>query len=353
MLPTGASPGSSREHSARSGSSEGSSDGGTRKGKARMMDSVPQPPGCFDADLARLEQEEEAERAAAVSLMCEADRCLAEELQTRLRAASPPASRLRLVDGCWVGPRVADGFVLESMGGSARGDAAWEEDLGQLAACIKTVSTPSMLQAYSHRLRVLAAARPVAVSRSITFVANMIKGAPPTLSDEVVVCGCPVRSFNEWGIAQDRILVLTTVGLWRVDFSEPWHKVDHHSRIELSTVTGIVERGGQGGFVIELSKRDGRTNPIAGKLSALKAAVPRSPRAASSPVIHTTRYTRTYAVVAVPGEPVAPLREIFVSALRACCHLGTAASRARFPNSSSEVATELGCTTSPEPAELC
>ena len=160
----------------------------------------------------------------------------------------------------------------------------------------------------------------------MAFVSSLLAGAPSTLADgaETELFGCPVRAYNEFGLAQDRLLVLTTHALWRIDYSEPWARVDHHIRIDLATVASVAPRPrhGAGGFALELTQPDSKPNALTAMiLRRGEQLVERSRARAGKPIGGGKRFERAYAAVARPGQPAAPLRELLVASIEACCKL--------------------------------
>lgn len=93
-----------------------------------------------------------------------------------------------------------------------------------------------------------------AVSRCVQYVGGL------TRPKEVVLCGWPILSINEWGSQQVRTLVLSSHALYRVAFSHQRGAIDHYSRTLLGSIQAI-ERG-RYAFKLLLTEPDGRENPV-------------------------------------------------------------------------------------------
>ena len=180
----------------------------------------------------------------------EADRSLAEAID----ATENPVMELALAGQP---ETVGDGFVIASGGGGgsetlepavrASRLSALAEHLAA-AGCACTAA--DMRQLLTSTVELAAAARPRAVRKCVAFVNDLLQSAVdahlPCVDQpggDTALCGWPIRSYNEWGTAQDRILVLSYHALWRIDYSDPWSKVDHWSRTPLREVCGLQRRG--------------------------------------------------------------------------------------------------------------
>lgn len=93
-----------------------------------------------------------------------------------------------------------------------------------------------------------------AVQRCESYVQGLVQG------DEQVLLGWPVYSVNEWGTQQRRVLVLSTQGLYRLQFREERGAIDHCTSVSLGSISRI-ERGQQG-YKLILTQPDGRENPF-------------------------------------------------------------------------------------------
>ena len=153
-----------------------------------------------------------------------------------------------------------DGLLSESTC-SFLATAAQRLALVDSASALRSALAPS--SRVNHLMR---SARPEAVSRALAHVTSLIAAeGGEAVADEECLCGWPVRSINEWGVHQDRILVLTTHALWRVNWAQEWNKVESHSRTSLKLVVGMRRRGAHAqstGMVLQLAERDGRANPL-------------------------------------------------------------------------------------------
>ena len=177
-----------------------------------------------------------------------------------------------------------------------------------IAAADSASALRSALAPDGFAMRVMMSARRQAVESSVEHVRKLLAESACGEPGEECLCGWPVRSINEWGVAQDRILILTTHALWRVHYVQEWAGViDHHSRVSLGLVRGVRRRGAQGGGItLQLAKRDGRANPLTelkrrgsrmlGSAAAAAAA------AYLSPPNSARVYERHYSAVQPGGE---------------------------------------------------
>jgi hypothetical protein len=228
-----------------------------------------------------------------------------------------------------------DSFVLnEGGGGPQRSTQALALDrarLTSLGECLVAADTAAAMRCALARpgpIDLAAAPRASAVRKCITFVNGLLASAetaslPMSPRDDEVLCGWPVRSFNEWGVAQERILVLSLHALWRLEYRGEWSKVDHFSRTPLADVCAVRARAGDAGFALSLTKRDGRANPLKSMLARTSRAVPGTrPRGAF--VSHTRSqptFERGYAVVASDHVPAPIVRTLVVAAIDAAVRL--------------------------------
>ena len=240
------------------------------------------------------------------------------------------------------------GFVIDNSPQRGTGSdsvARAEAGIAQLAKKLSTVRNGEYLRSLltGSTSRLLSSARPAAVAKSIEFIAQKVSSemdTPCCAADGMPLCGWPVRSINEWGVSQDRVLVLTPRALWRVDYDEAWGKVDHHSRVGLEAIVNVRPKEGGpssrgvggnhahppasgGGFVISLSQRDGRKNPLMPLLSGMRSARrPSSARGAaaagaSSSPSGPSVATRTYYAVGPIGLSTTVVREGMLMAIEA------------------------------------
>ena len=241
-----------------------------------------------------------------------------------------------------------DGFVIDNSPQRGTGSdsvARAEAGIAQLAKKLSTVRNGEYLRSLltGSTSRLLSSARPAAVAKSIEFIAQKVSSeidTPCCAADGLPLCGWPVRSINEWGVSQDRVLVLTPRALWRVDYDEAWGKVDHHSRVGLEAIVNVRPKEGGpssrgvggnnahpattsgGGFVISLSQRDGRKNPLMPLLSGMRSARrPSSARGGAAAGASTTTgpsvATRTYYAVGPIGLSTTAVREGMLMAIEA------------------------------------
>jgi hypothetical protein len=118
----------------------------------------------------------------------------------------------------------------------------------RIAAADSASALRSALAPDDFAMRVMMSARRQAVERSVEHVRKLLAESACGEPGEECLCGWPVRSINEWGVSQDRILVLTTHALWRVHYVQEWAGViEHHSRLSLGLIRGVRRRGAQGG----------------------------------------------------------------------------------------------------------
>ena len=170
-------------------------------------------------------------------------------------------------DTSWI---PADGWWAGESHTTSRAVAVAESTIASLSSMAQRVAASDSASELRGSLstagfgsRLMMSARPQAVSRSVAHVRSLISDGGAGELHEEALCGWPVRSINEWGIMQDRILVLTTRAIWRVNYAQEWGKVEHHSRLSLASVVGVRRRGAQGGgLVLQLAERDGRANPL-------------------------------------------------------------------------------------------
>lgn len=320
---------------------------GKSNGKQRM---VTPPVNLIDTPL---DDSVESDREMAIALhneiaadedQIDADRNLAEAIA----ATDPPASARKTSRG--------DGFIIAAGGGGSSGPTISPavratrliELAEQLAAgCVCTAADLRHVLTSGSTAEFASAARPRAVRKCVAFVNELLQSAAqaglPVVDEpggDTALCGWPVKSYNEWGAVQDRILVLSYHAIWRIDYSEAWSKVDHWSRTPLSEVGGL-QRKGDAALVVGLYRRDGRANPL-NPIAALirRQAVPKvmpwMPPSVSGPSSSRSAppaaFSRVY--VAVPpadmhGEPV---REHMLAAVHAAWSL--AADRAGGSSSS-------------------
>lgn len=92
------------------------------------------------------------------------------------------------------------------------------------------------------------------VERSMRYVVGLVR------KGECALCAWPVISCNEWGMQQERVLVLTSQCLYRVAFLAQNGSIDHYSRTSLGAIKRI-ERGRQA-FRLCVTEPDGRENPL-------------------------------------------------------------------------------------------
>jgi len=174
----------------------------------------------------------------------------------------------------------------------------------RIAAADSASALRSALAPDDFAMRVMMSARRQAVERSVEHVRKLLAESACGEPGEECLCGWPVRSINEWGVSQDRILVLTTHALWRVHYVQEWAGViEHHSRLSLGLIRGVRRRGAQGGGItLQLAKRDGRANPLT-ELKRRGSRILGSAAAAYlSPRNSARVYERHYSAVPPGGE---------------------------------------------------
>jgi len=116
---------------------------------------------------------------------------------------------------------------------------------------------------------------------------------PSTTGGEVVLLGWSVHSFNEWGRADERRLVLTSEAVYRCREDFNGHVIVC-SRVPLAALCDL-HRKGKGLFALSTGARDGRVNPLSPLYSVLSRG---------KATVRSTR-ERTYAAAVLVGvDPV-------------------------------------------------
>jgi len=109
---------------------------------------------------------------------------------------------------------------------------------------------------------------------------------------ELVLQGWPVVSINEWGVRQERVLVLSTLAVYRLDsrYFVGESKVEQRSRVHLSAISYIEQNAGQMKFYLNI--QDGNKSFLSGLKTSLGAAPKRQVRAAQPSRRRETRRNR-------------------------------------------------------------
>mmetsp|Transcript_51249 Transcript_51249/g.111408 ORF Transcript_51249/g.111408 Transcript_51249/m.111408 type:complete len:297 (+) Transcript_51249:1419-2309(+) len=97
--------------------------------------------------------------------------------------------------------------------------------------------------------------RAEALRRCVQYVGGLAK------PDESTLLAWPVVSVNEWGMHQERVLVITSLSLYRVAYKPSRASVSHYARTPLAAIRKC-ERGAAA-FKVVSTELDGRQNPIA------------------------------------------------------------------------------------------
>jgi len=144
------------------------------------------------------------------------------------------------------------------------------------------------------------------VRRSVQYVAGLAR------KEEATLCGWPVISCNEWGMQQERVLVLTSQCLYRVAYHAQNGSIDHYSRMSLGAIKRI-ERGRQA-FRLCVTEPDGRENPLTYWWTEyVQKGTPRD-----------NRYERVYYPTATSSLPLELTMSLVISAIKAAnrllCH---------------------------------
>ena len=141
-------------------------------------------------------------------------------------------------------------------------------------------------------------ARPNAVGRAMAHVKGLISSGVSEPYDECI-CAWPVKSINEWGRLDERILVLSLCAVWRVNYDEAYCKLEGCSFVRLDSVLGVRRRAGGDGIILSLAQRDGRSNPL---LELKRAAHKQLSKPVTAPSGQRS-YERAYVTVTPGGEP--------------------------------------------------
>lgn len=175
--------------------------------------------------------------------------------------------------------------------------------LSKLTHCIRQVKCVSDLKTAlaPANARLSCSARPQAVAKAMSHVMGLISNGVSEPHDECI-CGWPVKSINEWGVVQERIIVLSLCAVWRVNYDEVWNKLESCSHILMNSVVGVRRRARKDGISLLLARRDGRANPL---LELKRAAFKHATKTKVAPIGGETprSYERAYLAVPPGGEP--------------------------------------------------
>jgi len=141
-----------------------------------------------------------------------------------------------------------------------------------------------------------------AVRRTLQYVSGLKK------KGEQLFGGWAVVSVNEWGIQQDRVLVVSSHSLYRVAFHSSRGSVSHYARTSLANIRR-VERG-VAAFKVISSEPDGRENPFAYIWSEYVSKGPRD-----------KRYERVYYLVTAPSAPFELVQAVLLTTLKAASRI--------------------------------
>jgi len=167
-----------------------------------------------------------------------------------LTGASPePAAIAPHVAAVAPSPRVAQPAALSN----ARG-FGWK-DVQMHVRALGAADSVTALQAVLGEGEQYASPLDEAQRRTLQYVRGLAR------KGEVVLAGWPVVSINEWGMQQERVLVLTSMALYRVAFKLARGSISHYARTSLGSIRRL-ERG-PSAFKVLGVEPDGRPNPFA------------------------------------------------------------------------------------------
>lgn len=151
------------------------------------------------------------------------------------------------------------------------------------------------------------------------------------LAGEKVLFGWAVDSFNEWGRADSRVLVLTSLALYRCKEDSMSGEVTVCARTGLADICNLTFCGAAGTFEISTQQRDGRSNPLNLAWGELKKQYSASSGSAPAAAPVAPRFARSYAAAVPVGIDGALASELLCEAVAAAqrLHLGSELSAER------------------------